>query len=87
MKDQVRREDVAMLQQGVTLPNPAMGAEVALPPVRGLQPLPTREPENPAPMNDPEDRTGLARVRVRQPAVTAPVPPAVASPSGGRPST
>ena len=68
-KDTVRRDEIKVLMQGISLPAPRLCASVALPPAQQQPSTPPDPPPQQHQQEEPEDRTGLAQVRYKAPAV------------------
>ena len=65
-KNEVRRDEITLLMQGLSPPQQPLCATESLPPARKLPSSPHPSPVNPHIITEPEDTTGTARSRVRR---------------------
>ena len=63
-KNEVRRDEITLLMQGLTPPQQPLCANESLPPARKLPSSPGPPPDNPHIITEPEDTTGTIRSRV-----------------------
>ena len=83
-KNQVRRDEITLLMQGLTPPQQPLCANESLPPAKELPTSPGPPPVNPHIIIEPEDRTGTIRSRVRRKS-SAPDPSGLNTPSAASP--
>lgn len=60
----MRRDEIKILTQGLSLPHTSICASTPLPPAQQLSSSPPPPPHQPHLFNEPEDTTGMAQVRV-----------------------
>lgn len=63
MKEQARSNEVKSLLQGIPLPTPDLTAKQPLPLAKERASHPVSQPTHPLVFEEPEDNTGLAKIR------------------------